>query len=60
MAGWALDSALPSGLLTLPTSTTNAISFYSTSAALSVANGSATGKIYALQADGSTKYTTSG
>ena len=60
LAGWVLESSLPAGLVTLPVSTTNEISFYSVSAALSVANADATGKIYALKADGTSKYTTTG
>ena len=60
IGGYVLDSALPAGLITLPTATTNAITLYSTSAALTVANGSATGKIYALQRDDTTRYTTTG
>ena len=59
LTGYAIDSVSPS-ILTLPSATSNTLSFYSTDISLYYTSGSVSGNLYALKADGSTKYTTAG
>ena len=59
MSGYSIASVSPA-FVTLPTSTTAAVSIYSTNVAYYYANGAVTGTIYALKLDGVTTFSTAG
>ena len=58
MSGYGIDS-ISAAVVTLPSSSVASLSFYSVDTSLYYTSGSVTGNLYALKADGSTKFTSS-